>query len=157
MISPAIVGFRSLARFLRAAVVAFAMLSSVSVHAATFNSAGRLGAKGYDVVAYFTDGKAAKGDPKFTYEHGGAKWQFVSAQNRDAFKADPAKYAPQYAGYCAWGVAKGGLYDVDPEKAWSVVDGKLYLNYSASVKQTWSQDIQGNITKADANWPKLRK
>jgi YHS domain-containing protein len=152
---------RSLAR--RRAAVA-AALAAVIVVAATawaqtrpYSNAGKAGAKGYDVVAYFTDGKATKGQPQFTTEHAGVRYQFASAANRDAFKGDPAKYAPQYGGYCAWGVAKGGLYDVDPEKAWSVVDGKLYLNYDASVKQTWSQDIPGNISKADANWPKLAK
>jgi hypothetical protein len=148
-----------MARVLRAATLALAGLFvlAFAVHAQSFNNSGGLGAKGYDVVAYFTDGKAVKGIPQFTHEHGGVKWQFASAENREMFRADPAKYAPQYGGYCAYGMALGGLYDVQPDKAWSVVDGKLYLNKDAGVKQTWLKDVPGNIGSADANWPKIRK
>ena len=78
-----------------------------------------------------------------------------SAANRDRFAADPEKYAPQYGGYCAWAVAQGYTAKIDPE-AWRIVDGKLYLNYSKDVQTQWSEDIPGNITKGDANWPKLR-
>jgi hypothetical protein len=71
------------------------------------------------------------------------------------FAADPEKYAPQYGGYCAWAVSQGYTAEIDPE-AWSVVDDKLYLNYSLDVQKQWQQDVPGNITKADANWPGIR-
>jgi hypothetical protein len=138
-------------------VLAGLSMMVVAAQAQTFNSAGGLGAKGYDVVAYFTDGKATKGSPQFTHEHGGVTWRFASTEHRDLFKADPARYAPQYAGYCAYGVAVGGLYDVEPDTSWTVADGKLYLNKNPGVKQTWLKDIPGYVSKADAAWPKLKK
>ncbi len=88
-----------------------------------------LGAKGYDVVSYFSDGKARQGSDRFTSEYGGVKWQFASAENRERFAAEPARYAPQYGGFCSWGVAQGKLFDVDPMNGWKIVDGKLYMNY----------------------------
>ncbi|MEM7222709.1 MAG: YHS domain-containing (seleno)protein [Pseudomonadota bacterium] len=109
---------------------------------------------GYDAVAYFTEGKPVEGSDDFTVDYNGAVWRFASEENRDAFAADPAKYAPQYGGYCAWAVSQGYTASTDPE-AWRIVDGKLYLNYSRSVQQTWEQNIPGNITAADGNWPKV--
>src|SRR3546814_16837754 len=66
--------------------------------------------------------------------------------------ADPALYAPQYGGYCAWAVAQGYTASTDPA-AWHIEGGKLYLNYSLSVPEDWEEDIPGNIVKGDANWP----
>ncbi len=112
--------------------------------------------KGYDVVAYFDQSKPVKGSAEFEYTWNGAKWQFATAAHRDAFAKEPAKYAPQYGGYCAFGVAEGHAVPVDPE-AWRIVDGKLYLNYNKDVQKDWVKDVPGNITKADANWPKLHE
>lgn len=108
--------------------------------------------RGYDVVAYFTEGKPVKGDDSISAEWNGTTWHFASAANRDAFVADPAKYAPQYGGYCAWAVSQGYAAPVDPA-AWKIVDDKLYLNYSKGVQSRWSQNIQGNIANGDQNWP----
>ncbi|GAL13518.1 hypothetical protein JCM19233_4523 [Vibrio astriarenae] len=110
--------------------------------------------KGYDPVAYFTEGKAVEGDSDFQYEWNGADWYFSSQENLERFAGNPERYAPQYGGYCAWAVSKGYTAKIDPH-AWSVVDGKLYLNYNKSVQSTWQQDIAGNIAKGDANWPGL--
>ncbi len=107
---------------------------------------------GYDPVAYFTEGKPVKGSEEFTLKHDGATWRFASGENRDAFAADPAKYAPQYGGYCAYAVAKGSTAKAEPD-AWTIHDGKLYLNFDKSVRAIWSKDIPGYIKKADANWP----
>ena len=112
-----------------------------------------LAIKGYDPVAYHTDGKPAVGSDKYELEWKDAKWRFASAAHRDLFKADPDKYAPRYGGYCAWAVSQGYTASVDPQNAWKIVDGRLYLNYNVDVKKTWEQDIPGNIKKADANWP----
>ena len=112
--------------------------------------------KGYDPVAYFTDAKPMKGDAAFAAEWNGATWRFANAANRDAFKAAPEKYAPQYGGYCAWAVSQGYTAGIDPD-AWKIVNGRLYLNYSADVQKKWSGDVPGHIAKADLNWPKILK
>jgi len=104
-------------------------------------------------VAYFTEGKPVKGSAQHTHQWNGATWRFASATNRDAFAASPEKYAPQYGGYCAYGVAGGYTVSTVPE-AWSVVEGKLYLNYSRGVQDSWRKDTSGYIRKANANWPK---
>ena len=109
---------------------------------------------GYDPVAYFTEMKAVKGNPAIALDHEGAKWFFASEANREAFKAEPAKYAPQYGGYCAWAVSQGYTAKGDPN-AWTVHDGKLYLNYNESVRRDWSKNIPANVVKGDANWPKV--
>ena len=114
-----------------------------------------LAVAGYDPVAYFTDGKAVEGSSDFTAEWKGATWRFASAAHRDQFKAEPEKYAPQYGGYCAYGMTVGQKVPVDPA-AWSIVEGRLYLNNSLKVREAWSQDPAGNIGKADAAWPKVR-
>lgn len=113
-----------------------------------------LAVKGYDVVAYATDGKPVEGNAAFETSWDGALWRFATAAHRDLFLKDPAKYAPQFGGYCSWAVSQGYTADADPQ-AWSVVDGKLYLNYSTSIRDKWSRDIPGNIAKARANWPKV--
>jgi hypothetical protein len=108
--------------------------------------------RGYDPVAYFTQGRPVKGSKEFTHVWNGAEWRFASAENRDRFAAAPQKYAPQYGGYCAYGVASGYAVKIEPD-AWSIVDGKLYLNYDRSVQSAWQKDVPGYIRKADDNWP----
>lgn len=112
--------------------------------------------KGYDPVAYFTDEKPVKGKQMYELEWQGARWRFANDRNRETFRADPERYAPRYGGYCAYGIAVGGLYNIKPE-AWSIVDGRLYLNKNLEVRETWKQDIPGYIERADANWPGLKK
>ena len=107
---------------------------------------------GYDAVAYHEAGAPTKGSSEFTAEYNGAKWRFASAETRDRFIADPARYAPQYGGYCAWAAAEGYTAKGDP-RHWKVVDGKLYLNFNGRIQRRWEQDIPGHIAKADANWP----
>jgi YHS domain-containing protein len=108
--------------------------------------------KGYDPVAYFTMDKPVKGKNSIQYEWNGAQWMFSSEAHRNMFMKDPAKYAPRYGGYCAYGVAVDALFDIKPE-AWSIVDGSLYLNKNLDVRALWQKDIPGNIEKADMNWP----
>ena len=111
---------------------------------------------GYDAVAYFSDKAAKPGLPQNKLSWNGADWLFASAENMGLFAASPEKYAPQYGGFCAFAAAKGSLAGGDPT-VWTVVDGKLYINLSSSVKTLWTKDIPGNISKADANWPSLSK
>ena len=117
-----------------------------------FTSRGNLAIRGYDPVAYFTEGKAVKGDKDFTIGWQGADWRFANAGNRDLFSEDPEKYAPQYGGYCAWAVSRNYTAPTDPD-AFTVVDGKLYLNYNKRVMRQWLEDRDRNIEQADENWP----
>ncbi len=109
---------------------------------------------GYDTVAYFTEKKPVKGDIRYSLTWNDAIWLFSSAENLSKFEADPESYAPQYGGYCAWGIAKNGLYSITP-KAWEVYSGKLYLNFSSGVQHTWLKDKDVFILRADKNWKTL--
>lgn len=110
--------------------------------------------RGTDPVAYFTEGRPVEGSREFTSDWNGATWRFASAENKALFDADPEAYAPQYGGYCAWAIAQGDLASIDPAM-WTIVEGKLYLNYSADVQRRWEQDIPGFIARADENWPAI--
>jgi YHS domain-containing protein len=107
---------------------------------------------GYDPVAYFTEGGAMRGDAQFDTSWRGARWHFASAANRDLFLATPERYAPQYGGHCAWAVAQGYVAPGDSQQ-WRIVDGRLFVNYDASVQRRWLRDIPGFIAAADRNWP----
>jgi YHS domain-containing protein len=109
---------------------------------------------GYDPVAYFTAGKPTTGDKQFSAKHDGATYYFASAANRSEFEKNPAKYAPGFGGFCAMGAALGKKLDGDPAY-WRIVDGKLYLNVGAPAQKRWLEDIPGNLTKANANWPQI--
>ncbi|MFZ6870541.1 YHS domain-containing (seleno)protein [Undibacterium sp. Di27W] len=111
--------------------------------------------RGYDPVAYFKQNKPVKGKKELSYQWQGADWHFASKDNLEAFKADPEKYAPQYGGYCAYGVAQGYTPEIDPA-AYKVVDGKLYLNLSKDVLKRWVKDIPGYVKDANENWPQLK-
>ena len=112
--------------------------------------------RGYDTVAYFTDGKPEKGSDDFTMDYEGATWKFSSQEHLDLFKGDPDKYVPQYGGYCAYGVAVGNLVKIEPD-LWTIVDDKLYLNYNKSLNNKWKKDVPGYIEKADAQFETLLK
>ena len=107
--------------------------------------------EGHDPVAYFKEGKPVKGSKEFTTEYMGADFRFASAENLETFLSDPAAYAPQYGGYCAWAMADGQYAKGDADY-WRIVDGKLYLNFNRSIQQKWEADIPGFIEKADAQW-----
>jgi YHS domain-containing protein len=110
--------------------------------------------QGYDPVAFFTDNKPVKGDAKFPVRHEGATYLFASQEHCDAFKADPAKYEPAFGGYCAYGVSRGKLVEIDVD-AFQIVDGRLLLQYSKGVRNDFNKDANGNLAKADANWSGL--
>ena len=114
---------------------------------------------GYDTVAYFTEDRAVKGSGEFEHVWEDARWHFASAANRDLFTANPDRYAPQYGGYCALGIAAGEFAHVDPE-AWTIVDGKLYLNKSKKLMEVWRESTATHLWISDHNWvenrPKLR-
>ena len=140
------------------ALVAFATVAlsitsafarSADVYTGTFSS---LAVGGYDTVAYFTQKKPIVGDAQFSTEWKGATWRFASKANLDAFRANPATYAPQFGGYCAWAVAHNYTASGDP-LVWTVVNGKLYLNYDRDVQKQWEKDIPRYIADGNKNWP----
>ena len=110
-----------------------------------------LAVRGYDVISYYEDGAPQAGNAEFSYAYNGATYRFSSKAHLRKFKADPAKYAPAYGGFCAYGVALGKKFDGDPN-FWRIVDGQLYLNLNQSIQTAWTKDVAGNLQKADANW-----
>lgn len=110
--------------------------------------------QGYDPVAFFTDHKPVKGKSELTYLYHGAQYHFASKEHRDAFKAAPAKYEPAFGGYCAYGVSRNKLVEIDVE-AFQIVDGRLLLQYSKDVRENFNKDTKGNLSKAEGNWPGL--
>nr|WP_136251774.1 YHS domain-containing (seleno)protein [Ningiella ruwaisensis] len=111
----------------------------------------RVAIKGYDPVAYFTQNQPVQGVQQFSAEYNGALYYFSSAENQALFKGTPAKYAPQYGGYCAFGVTQEKKYDIDPT-AFAIVDDKLYLNLNAGAQRVWDKDRLGNIESGDSIW-----
>jgi YHS domain-containing protein len=110
---------------------------------------------GYDPVAYFTENKPMKGNHSLSFKWNNATWYFASKGNLESFKANPEKYAPQFGGYCAYGLSQGKKAPTDPA-AFTIVDDKLYLNYNATVKQMWLKDEKNYIMMANNNWPNLK-
>ena len=110
--------------------------------------------QGYDPVAFFTDNKPVKGKPEFPIRHNGALYYFASKEHHDLFKSDPVKYEPVFGGYCAYGVSKGKLVEIDVD-AFQIVNGRLLLQYSKGVRDDFNKDGKGNLAKAEANWPGL--
>jgi YHS domain-containing protein len=113
---------------------------------------GGVAISGYDPVTYFTEGKPVMGKAGHALKWHGATWYFATAQTMEAFEMNPGAYAPQYGGYCAYAMSKGAVAPTVPE-AFTVHDGRLYLNFSTEVRTIWSADVGGNVKKADQNWP----
>ncbi len=107
--------------------------------------------KGYDPVAYFKENRPVQGDAKYSSSYGGAIYYFASASDKAEFDKTPAKYAPQYGGYCANGMTKRKFHDIDPN-AFHILKGKLYVCQSAQAAKAFRSDPEANIKKADANW-----
>lgn len=118
------------------------------------SGASKAAISGYDPVAFFTDSKPVNGSPFITAEHQGATYFFASEEHKKLFTANPDKYAPQFGGFCAFGVGLGKLFPVDIN-TWQVRDGKLYLNLNGDILKKFNADFEGNVAKADNNWPGL--
>jgi YHS domain-containing protein len=125
-----------------------------TTHGLTLEGPG-LALRGYDPVAYFTEGKPVVGKATYTATYNNATYRFASEVHLKTFKANPAQYVPQYGGFCAFGVAVGAKFDGDPE-LWKIEDDNLYLNLSPDIQEQWEKDIQGHITKANTNWPVIK-
>ena len=110
--------------------------------------------QGYDPVAFFSDNRPVKGNPQYQSEYHGAKYYFASAEHKAAFDKEPTKYEPQFGGYCAYGASRGNKAPVKIE-AWQIVNGRLLMQYDLDIKNNFNKDQQGNLRKADQNWPGL--
>ena len=149
---------KPLTAFIGSIAIAMSSLSFAGVE--TNTSAGGtlkgpgLAVHGFDPVAYFTAGKPVRGSAKYSAVYNDATYRFNSAAHLKEFERNPAKYAPQYGGYCAYGVAVGAKFDGDPDH-WKIVNGKLYLNLNQDIQNTWSEDVPGNIEKANSAWKKI--
>ena len=137
--------------YLLAALMALGL--SVNVKAADF-AHSTPAAQGYDVVSYQTAKRPVRGTGHYVSVHEGGVYQFSSADNKALFDADPARYAPAYNGYCAFGVSVGKKFIGDPE-IWRVVDNRLYLNLDASIQDMWLEDVPGRIKTADNEWKRI--
>ena len=109
---------------------------------------------GYDPVAYFELGKPVQGNGYHTATYQSGTYLFASKEHQEKFEANPGKYAPQFGGYCAYGVSVGKKFYSDPNR-WKIVNGKLYLNLDKDIQKKWKEDIRGNIIKADAIWTQI--
>jgi YHS domain-containing protein len=137
-------------------LLALGLALSAFAHTKTLLNLDKTGVaiQGYDPVAFFSDNKPVRGKPEFPARHNGALYYFASKEHRDRFKADPARYEPAFGGYCAYGVSKGKLVEIDVD-AFQIVDGRLLLQYSKGVRDDFNKDTKGNLAKAEANWPGL--
>lgn len=135
-------------------IIALATNTTLAQHTAVFAPDGKA-IRGYDPVAYFIEGKPVKGDSSLSYAFAGATWYFASEANQKAFIAQPDQYMPQYGGYCAFGTSRGYKAPTEPD-AWTIDNGKLYLNYNNNVRTTWNKDRAGFIEKANKQWIQIK-
>jgi YHS domain-containing protein len=147
----------------RAAVIVIIALFAAACGSLAYNSATQfisksadgLAIEGYDAVAYRTIESAAQGKPEYEFVWNGAKWLFVSEENRARFAANPESYAPEYGGFCAWSLSENSMMRADP-KVWKVVDNKLYLIQNEMVKEVWEKSQPELIEKSNRNWQKMK-
>jgi YHS domain-containing protein len=137
-------------------LMALMLLSSTLVASDLVNSSGsdKIAVSGYDTVAFFTDSQPIKGSPSIAARYQGATYLFANTKNKSLFEESPDKYVPQYGGFCAYGVAHGGLAPVEIS-TWQVRGGKLYLNKNSEIRTMFDADFDGNVAKAEKNWPGL--
>jgi YHS domain-containing protein len=113
-----------------------------------------LALQGYDPVAFFIQHKPVKGSAQFQGTYCTATYYFASAEDQAAFAKDPAKYAPQFGGFCAYGVAHGKTVPIEVD-AFQIVDGRLLMQYDQDIRDTFNEDTQGNFLTAEKKWPTL--
>jgi YHS domain-containing protein len=133
-----------------------ATLIAPSARASDVNQTDGLALRGFDPVAYFTQNKAVKGEPRWTVMYRGVTYEFASKEDQAAFQANPEKYVPQYGGFCAFAASVGVKADADPQE-FVVDNGKLYVNNNPKAQKLFKDNVGGNIEKADHNWPDVAK
>ena len=107
--------------------------------------------KGHDVVSYFTQGKHAMGSAQFASVHEGVTFRFASAEHKALFDKEPAKYIPQFGGYCANGIVYGIPWGGDAD-TWMIREGKLYIFGGQGSKDGFEVDVPGNMALAEKYW-----
>ncbi|OYQ47393.1 YHS domain-containing (seleno)protein [Flavobacterium aurantiibacter] len=132
------------------------MLLYASFLQAQTNQKNGVAIEGHDPVAYFTMNKAVRGSKQLQAKFEDATYYFATIDNKRLFEENPRKYIPQYGGYCAYGMSNGYKAPIEPE-AFTIVDGKLYLNYNLEVRKEWQKERDERIKRADANWNKMHK
>lgn len=110
-----------------------------------------LGAEGYDVVAYFTEGEAMEGSPAYSVTWDDREWRFISAEHRRRFREEPERYTPAYDGHCAWMLSRGRLARGRAQH-WAIHEGRLFFNCNAEVHERWLQDRERLVELADREW-----
>ena len=134
------------------AVTAPALAADETNVTAGLTAAGApLALHGFDPVAYFTTGAPAEASATFAAVHDGATYYFASRKHLDAFTASPDRYAPQFGGFCAFGVSVGKKFDGDP-RYWKISDGRLYVNLNAEIAEKFNEDVRGSVAKAETHW-----
>jgi YHS domain-containing protein len=139
-------------------LLAFVIFASISTIATAKELANLdrdgVAIQGYDPVAFFTDSRPVQGNSQFQSSYHGAKYYFASAEHKAAFDKEPLKFEPQFGGYCAYGASRGKTAPIKIE-AWQIVNGRLLMQYDLDIKGKFNVDPQGNLNKADQNWPGL--
>ena len=138
------------------AAIALLSVSAFAGDLVNVSGASKAAVSGYDTVAFFTDSKAVNGSPFISADYQGATYFFANEEHKTLFTANPEKYAPQCGGFCAYGVGLGKLFPVDIN-TWQVRNAKLYLNLNPDILKKFNADFEGNVAKADKNWPGLVK
>lgn len=144
------------AHTLALAVSMLAGVTGTAFAASTQNLVDGVALHGFDPVAYFVQKKATKGDPALTSTYDGATYEFSSAENKKAFDANPEKYLPQYGGFCAFATSQGAKADIDPH-AYTIRDGKLYVNFSEAKNKVFSDKFSQLNRDAARNWPTVQQ
>jgi YHS domain-containing protein len=144
--------YTALKTFIAATVILFSTLSQAAVDTETDDNSVILA--GHDTVAYFTEGKPVKGKLAITTVYKDAIYRFSSVENRELFVNNPAKYAPAYGGFCAYGMTFGKKFKIDGQ-AFEVVNGVLYVNKNLDVYKAWKEDVPKHLREANSAWPKV--
>jgi YHS domain-containing protein len=133
-----------------------AALSLASAQAKTLINVDKdgLALQGYDPVAYFTDNKPVKGDAKIAASYRGATYRFASVEHKKMFESNPAKFEPQFGGFCGYAASINKVAPIEVEY-FQIVEGRLILQHNEKAWNLWIKDVPGNLRKADANWPGL--
>jgi len=131
------------------------MIGPVAAQDSGQTNSQRLAIRGYDPVAYFTEGRPLLGKPDFEYAWDGARYRFASTQHMTSFRADPDRFAPQFAGSCAMAMSKGMKVEANPEN-WLISNGRLFVFFSSDAAARFQADAQGTAAQADKNWELLK-
>ncbi len=135
-------------------LTASATVERVAAAAEIVNAtAAGIAVDGFDTVAYFELGHPVKGRANYSVDYKGVQWLFATPEHRNAFAANPERYAPQYNGFCAVAVSEGTAAEVDFVDGWTIIDGALYLNWSAAVKRIFLTELSERLPASRRNWP----